>query len=214
MASEARAMDYLHRCGYPVPAIEKISNDGLDLIMERIDGPTMMQAISNSPWTVRRLAHLLADLHARLHEVPPPEFLPPLSNRTGTEVLSGNSVLHLDLHPLNVIMGRKGPVVIDWSSVSLGDPDFDVGLAWIIIGAGEIPGGRALATVLGLGRSLLINGFMSGFDRQAIAGKLRDIAAAKLTDPYVTAKEADRMWRVVERVERRASRRSAAGRTG
>ena len=55
-------MDYLHRCGYPVPAIEKISNDGLDLIMERIDGPTMMQAISNSPWTVRRLAHLLADV--------------------------------------------------------------------------------------------------------------------------------------------------------
>jgi aminoglycoside phosphotransferase (APT) family kinase protein len=207
MASEARTMDYLHRCGYPVPAIEKISDDGFDLVMERIDGPTMMQAISGSPWMVRRLSHVLADLHVRLHEVPPPEFLPPLSDRTGTEVLSGNSVLHLDLHPLNVIMGRKGPVVIDWSSVALGDPDFDVGLAWIIIAAGEIPAGRLMSTVLGWGRSLLINGFMSGFDRQAIAGKLRDIAAAKLKDPHMTTKEADRMWRAVERVERRASRR-------
>jgi hypothetical protein len=80
-------------------------------------------------------------------------------------------------------------------------------LAWIIIASGEIPAGRLTSTVLGWGRSLLINGFMSGFDHQAIAGKLRDIAAAKLKDPHMTAKEADRMWRAVERVERRASRR-------
>lgn len=30
----------------------------------------------------------------------------------------GDKVVHLDLHPLNVIIGPKGPVVIDWTGAS------------------------------------------------------------------------------------------------
>lgn len=201
MAGEGRIMAYLHEHGYPVPAIEEVSDDGMDLVMERIDGPSMIQAISAAPWKVRRHGHTLASLHNQLHRVPPPDFLSPIS------ILPGNSLLHLDLHPLNLIMGRHGPVVIDWSSASVGDPDIDVGLAWILMAAGDIPGGRALATVLGWGRSLMVDAFLAGFDRDRVALKLRKIAGEKAKDRNWNPSEIDRMWRVVQRGERRALRR-------
>ncbi len=190
-------MAYLRDHGYPVPTVEEISDDGSDLVMERIEGPSMVNAISEAPWSVWRQAHVLADLHLHLHGLSPPEFLPPAS------VLAGNCVLHLDLHPMNVIVSRRGPVVIDWSSTALGDPDFDVGLAWVLMAAGEIPVGRTMATLLGLGRNLLVNGFLSRFDREAVAGKLRKIVEVKANDPHNLPSEVDRMWRVVERAERR-----------
>ena len=129
-------MEYLRHQGYPVPAVEELSADGGDLVMERIDGASMVEAVGRSPWAVRRQGGILADLHRRLHDVPSPDFLGP------APVGRGDRVLHLDLHPLNVLMGPKGPVVIDWANACLGDPGVDVALAWVLMSAGEIPGGR------------------------------------------------------------------------
>ncbi len=200
MANEGRTMAYLHQLGYPVPAIDEVSEDGLDLVMERVDGPSMVQAIGSAPWRVRRYGHILADLHTHLHNVPPPDFL------ASTPGLTGNSVVHLDLHPLNVIIGKKGPVVIDWSNASLGDPDTDVGLAWVLMAAGEIPGGRVTSTMLGWGRSLLVDSFLTSFDRQQVASKLRRIVAVKALDPHMSPKETDRMWSVVAGAEHKRAR--------
>lgn len=197
MATEARTMTYLHQAGYPVPAVDEVSADGTELVMERIDGPSMVQALGQAPWTVRRQAAVLAELHCALHDVGDPGFLP------AAPLGAGTSVLHLDLHPLNVIIGKKGPVVIDWGSASVGDPDIDVGLAWVLMAAGEIPGGAVMARLLGWGRSLLVNGFLARFDRQRVAGMLRAIAEAKVKDPHMSEREAQAMWRVVARAERR-----------
>ena len=43
-------------------------------------------------------------------------------------------MLHLDLHPLNVIIGSACPVVIDWTSAASGDPALDIGIASLLIG--------------------------------------------------------------------------------
>ena len=110
-------------------------------------------------------------------------------------------MLHLDLHPLNVIVGPKGPVVIDWTSACSGDPNIDVALAWALMSAGEIPGGRAKAKVLAWGRSLLVNGFLSHFDRNQIAGQLRAVVEWKATDLNMSTQEVQTMWDVVERAE-------------
>ena len=48
MAGEARTMEYLRGHGYPVPAVEEISDDGTDLVMERIDGPSMVDYMSQT----------------------------------------------------------------------------------------------------------------------------------------------------------------------
>jgi hypothetical protein len=58
--------------------------------------------------------------------------------------------------------------VIDWPNAHRGDPDVDVGLAWLLMAAGQIPGGGAKARLLAFGRSLLVNGFVSHFDRHAV----------------------------------------------
>ena len=110
-------------------------------------------------------------------------------------------MLHLDLHPLNVLIGPKGPVVIDWTAASRGDPDVDVALAWALMSAGEIPGGRLRARVLGFGRSLLVNGFVGHFDRRQVTRCLRDVVALKVGDPHMSPREVAALWQTVERAE-------------
>lgn len=198
MATEARTMSFVREQGYPVPAVEELSEDGLDLVMERIDGVTMVEAIGKAPWTVRRQAATLADLHHRLHEIEAPDFLPAAPVGTGTKVL------HFDLHPLNVMIGPKGPFVIDWPNAHRGDPDVDVALAWVLMAAGQIPGGGAKARLLAFGRSLLVNGFVSHFDRHAVAACLRGVVEIKVQDPHMSEAEVAGMWNVVQQAEARS----------
>jgi aminoglycoside phosphotransferase (APT) family kinase protein len=198
MAMEARTMAFMREQGYPVPAVEELSDDGFELVMERIEGVTMVEALGKAPWTVRRQAATLADLHRRLHEIEAPDFLPPAPVGTGSQVL------HLDLHPLNVMIGPKGVFVIDWPNARRGDPDVDVGLAWVLMAAGQIPGGGLKVRLLGFGRSLLVNGFLSHFDRHAVAGRLRQIVGMKVQDPHMSADEVAGMWNVVQQAETRA----------
>ncbi len=198
MAMEARTMSFMRERGYPVPAVEELSDDGFDMVMERIEGVTMVDALGKAPWTVRRQAATLADLHRRLHEIEAPDFLPPAPVGTGTQVL------HLDLHPLNVMIGPKGAFVIDWPNAHRGDPDVDVGLAWVLMAAGQIPGGGLKERLMGFGRSLLVNGFLSHFDRKAVGGLLRQIVEMKVQDPHMSEAEVTGMWNIVRQAEARA----------
>jgi aminoglycoside phosphotransferase (APT) family kinase protein len=195
MADEARTMAFMRQQGYPVPAVEEVSDDGFELVMERIEGVTMVEAIGKAPWTVRRQGATLADLHRRLHEIEAPDFLP------ATPVGSGTKVLHLDLHPLNVMIGPKGAFVIDWPNARRGDPDVDVGLAWVLMAAGQIPGSGPKARLMGLFRSLLVNGFLSHFDRHAVSRLLPQIVEMKVQDPHMSEAEVAGMWNVVHQAE-------------
>jgi Phosphotransferase enzyme family len=42
-------------------------------------------------------------------------------------------VLHVDLHPNNVMLGADGPVLIDWCNVGDGPPDLDVAMTALIL---------------------------------------------------------------------------------
>jgi tRNA A-37 threonylcarbamoyl transferase component Bud32 len=190
IALEARTMEYVRSCGYPVPAIESVSDDGTEIVMERIDGPSMVEAMSRRPWTLRRHGHVLADLHRRLHEVAAPSWLPgvPVGGVGG-----GGGVLHLDLHPLNVIMGRRGPVVIDWANACVGRGEVDVALAWVLIASGELPFTRVRAAVLGRSRSVFLRGFLERCDVGAARSVLDAVVAWKVTDANMSDAERRRM---------------------
>ncbi len=67
-------MEYARGHGFPVPAVHELSDDGADLVMERIDGTSMVTVMQRRPWTIRRQGRLLADLHERLHRIPAPDW--------------------------------------------------------------------------------------------------------------------------------------------
>ena len=52
MATEARIMEYARQHGYPVPAVDELSDDGTDLVMERLDGLSMVAVLDKQPWTL------------------------------------------------------------------------------------------------------------------------------------------------------------------
>ncbi len=38
--------------GYPVPAVEEVSDDGFDMVIERIEGIDMVATMTKRPWTI------------------------------------------------------------------------------------------------------------------------------------------------------------------
>ena len=193
METEAKVMAYARDHGYPVPAVDHLSNDGTDLVMERVEGASMVEVIGKKPWSLRSQGALLGDLHRRLHLIPGPDWLRSLPRSEGT------ALLHLDLHPLNVLIGPNGPVVIDWTNAARGDPARDVALTWVLMTAGEIPGGRLKAAVMGRARGLLVGAFLQGFDRAPVRAVLRATVEAKCADAHMSEDEKRRMWAVVAR---------------
>jgi aminoglycoside phosphotransferase (APT) family kinase protein len=183
METEARTMEYVRQEGYPVPAVSEISDDGNDLVMERVDGPSMRDVLGAKPWTLRRQGALLADLHRQLHEIAAPDWI------RDAPCGHGDRIIHLDLHPLNVLLSPKGPVVIDWPNAARGDPNSDVALTWALIAAGGIPAGRVRAALLGLGRSMLVKAFLAPFDIAAVRQQLPAAVDWKVADAHLSAAE-------------------------
>jgi|SRR5579884_13349 len=167
---EALVMRHARDRGYPVPAVLEIAAGAL--VLEKVEGPTMWEAATREPSTVNAHAAMLEQLHRDLHELDAPDGLPAAGD--------GDRLLHLDLHPANVILSADGPVVVDWTNARRGEPAFDVAMTWVI-GATSTGRGR-------LGRSFL-RYFLSAFDRGELRRVLRAAAEYRLADENVTADE-------------------------
>ena len=167
---EAAVMEHARTHGYPVPRVFEVADDAI--VLERIAGPTMSADLRRRPWRLRRHAALLAQLHHRLHAIAAPESLDGLG--------AGDRLLHLDLHPDNVILSAAGPVVIDWTNARRGDASTDVALTWVI-----------LATSAGLPGRLFLRAFLPCVDRAEAAHAMPAAAAYRLGDPNVTGAERD-----------------------
>lgn len=142
---------HLNAVGYPTARVVEV--DGTDLIMERLHGPNMLQALDAGEMTMSEGVRILLDLHAALHSLPPPSASgePPRPGgaedaettreisstigprspqppaRRGRRRRRGQiSMLHLDLHPGNILLTATGPQVVDWESARLGSAEVDL----------------------------------------------------------------------------------------
>ncbi len=94
MDREAEVMRWVHERGYPSARLVELTSHGL--VMQRVDGPTMLQDLMRRPQRAREHMHTIADLHQRPHRLPLPKGL---DQPFGT----GDALLHADLHPDNVL---------------------------------------------------------------------------------------------------------------
>src|SRR5208283_2735664 len=149
---------------------------GTELIMERIAGPSMLDALGRRPWSLWHHGATLASLHLRLHELAAPVWLAP------SAPAPGDSLGHFDLHPMNVLLSPRGPVVIDWTNAAATRPAADVAMTWVLLDSGRVPGGRAMRLLARAARRLFVSSFLRRFDRDAVAAELRAVVEWKARD--------------------------------
>lgn len=174
---EGRLMNWLHARGLPVPQVHR--SKGRDVVMERIDGPTMMQDLEKRPWMVVTHLRTLATLQKQVNAIAAPSWL-----ATDERIPAGDALLHLDLHPMNVILGPSGPVIIDWTNAARGDADFDAALTYVLMATFEADDATERTA-----QFLVTRLFRLFRGRRAIRGRLPAAARFRLQDPNVTAAE-------------------------
>lgn len=139
-----------------------VEHDGRPgIVFEKLDGSTLLTKLSVQPWMLGRGAALCADIHHAMHACPADELpeqktdieaairrAPDLPDGAKERILRhlellpvGDSLCHGDFHPDNLILSRRGPVVIDWMSAVRGDPAADVARTCLILGSNALPPG-------------------------------------------------------------------------
>lgn len=193
---EAGVMTYLAEAGFPVPRVYDAS--GPDLVMERLGGRDMLADLSSRPWLVRQHARTLAGLHDRLHAITAPSSL-------RAQLGPGDRVLHLDLHPGNVMLTAAGPVVIDWTNAAAGAPAADVAMAWLIIATSEVDAPPLLLRpAISSVRTVLLRRFRA-LVRDDPGPEMARVARARMADRNVRPAEAQRLQALADLAERRTS---------
>ncbi|MEW2574201.1 aminoglycoside phosphotransferase family protein [Streptomyces sp. NPDC047070] len=128
VTAETAVMAHLAEHGYPVPRLRDPVGAGggtaqrSDLVMQRLYGPSMLGALQQGTVTAEEAGAELAGLLHRLHMLP----------ARGC-AHSAVRILHLDLHPDNVILTSARPVVIDWRNTEEGPPALDCGMSALIL---------------------------------------------------------------------------------
>ncbi|MEP7025105.1 MAG: phosphotransferase [Actinomycetota bacterium] len=189
---EAGVMTYLAEAGFPVPKVYDAA--GADLVMQRLDGQDMLAAIQARPWKTGHYGRMLAGLHDRLHAVEAPPSLP-------AGFVPGDRVMHLDLHPGNVMLTSSGPVVIDWTNACAGEPGADTATAYLIMATSEVD---ELKSLLKAGAKVIRGNLLRRFRASAsddLGPHLAVAARARMKDRNVRPAEAEQLRLIAEKAE-------------
>jgi tRNA A-37 threonylcarbamoyl transferase component Bud32 len=173
VTAEAVVMAYVDGLGFAVPRV--YSAGGANLILERLTGPTMLQALGAGQMSAVMAASLLAGLHAQLHALPPRMPHKP-----------GDRVVHLDLHPANVMLEARGPVVIDWRNASQGPPDVDLAMSALILAQVAVDPTHEAAALA----EVFLSAFLAAVG-QVPSAALDQAVRLRRADPNVSTNETD-----------------------
>jgi aminoglycoside phosphotransferase (APT) family kinase protein len=207
---EARYADAVRAVGAPAPRLLGLEQiDGRTAsVWERVDGTSMWQLVVDRPAQSAALGRLLADLQHSLFVLVPPVTLPRQCDRLVSKIRRTAATVdatlasalaslppqvgplrlcHGDLHPSNIILGRDGPVLVDWFDASRGDGVADVA--------------RSLLTLGSDGASMPAH--LPGSDR-ATLGVLTDAYLARLRDHIEIDDDLLARWQAVSAVARMA----------
>jgi aminoglycoside phosphotransferase (APT) family kinase protein len=189
-AREVAAMEHARSHGYPVPAARALNDT--DIVMERAAGSTMLGDMMRNPWRMQRHAATLATLLDRLHAIPAPDWLPsPLGE--------GTALLHLDLHPENVILTPRGPVVIDWPNAARGPGAADVAHTWVVLACSLPPDDPLKRVVTLAGRRLFLAFFLRHYSRPQLRRHLEAVGDYRAANRTLPRGELESITKIVAR---------------
>ncbi|WP_449386170.1 phosphotransferase [Cellulomonas soli] len=183
-SGEVQLLAHVVAHGFPAPRV--LEAHGPDLVMERLHGPTLLQAVVAGMMPLREGAEILADLHHRLHAIPAP------SDWTSTGVAQdwahatgGPVIAHLDLHPGNVILSdTHGPSLVDWANARTATAELDVALTALILAEVAVDDDGEFAR----GARALTAAFLASAHVDP-RGSLEDAVAVRRQDPGLVAGE-------------------------
>jgi aminoglycoside phosphotransferase (APT) family kinase protein len=164
VAHEARLGRLVHAAGQPAPAVgELVEVEGRSgYLCERLQGPSMLDALQRRPWRAGGAGRELARLHLRIHRSAAPPELPSLAEQlarnirhprsalgdlaervvTVLETLpAGEALCHYDFHPGNVLGVGDGARVIDWPASGRGAAAADVARTLVLLESPYLPEG-------------------------------------------------------------------------
>jgi uncharacterized protein (TIGR02172 family) len=161
-AHEERMARAIAAAGVPAPAVfgtmESAGRYGV--IYERITGPSLEAWVGYHLARLPEGARITAATHARIHAGQPrdlPAQHEVLARRIRRATLApqavreaalarlaalppGTTLCHGDFHWGNILLGQKGPVVIDWENATSGDPLADVARSLLLMQMGWVYG--------------------------------------------------------------------------
>lgn len=159
--NEAALIRAVCQAGVKTPAaVEVVKVNGrCGIVMERIEGRSMLAHLQDNLNEINEFAQALAQLHTELHQhssmtlVPEHEWLArkikraqPLRDEMKTAVLAQlqhlpheDIICHGDFHMDNIIITADGPVVIDWCNANRGHPLSDVARTSLMLTKGALP---------------------------------------------------------------------------
>ncbi|MFI1933158.1 phosphotransferase [Streptomyces sp. NPDC020330] len=186
---ELAVMSYVGAFGFPVPRIGPPAEGArpTDLVLQRLTGPTLAEALRAGRLGAAGAGALLARLLRELHAIPARVSADP-----------GDRVLHMELRPENVMLTEGGAVVIDWSGAAEGPPGLDRAMSALALARTALAAGPpAGADVRPLLSALLAE---LADDGGASAGDLALARDRQRADPYLTDRERGCLDRAVDLV--------------
>jgi Ser/Thr protein kinase RdoA (MazF antagonist) len=150
---EARMTRAAFAAGAPEVFDEVTLEGRFGIVLQRLDGPTLLQLLQTRAVTSEQVGAILATLYTSVHKTPPPPDVLSLrgwidaASRTSRDILPEQiatgvlalidrlppeyGLCHADLHPGNVIMTADGPRIIDWACALRASAVFDIARAHV-----------------------------------------------------------------------------------
>lgn len=190
LKSEMAIMKLLKEKGKAVPKVyEYLKIDGRpSLIMERLNGETMLDEMKRKPFELLKQAKKLAKLHIEVTDsaeglgiisindraaylIPKAEMLDEELKKFVLETLNqlprGNDICHGDFHPGNIIIANGQYYVIDWSGVTSGEKLSDIAHTYLLLrNTPRTPGVNMFQSlIIGCSGSIISGKYLSSIEK-------------------------------------------------